>query len=69
VNAHYAVVLLTAEPDRPVDVDDALGVMKCAPLFPPGRTLLEVEGIAITGGPVLEVQPFGPMRARAAPGP
>ena len=35
VNALDGVLVLTAEADRPVDVGDALGVVKCAPLFLP----------------------------------
>jgi molybdenum cofactor cytidylyltransferase len=58
VNAQDDVLLLTAEPDRVVDVDDTLGVIKCAPLFLPERTLLAVESI----GPVLAIDAFRPMR-------
>ncbi len=62
VNALDDVLLLTAEPDRPVDAGEALGVVKCAPLFLPQQTLLDVEAIARRGGPVLEVQAFQPTR-------
>jgi molybdenum cofactor cytidylyltransferase len=61
VNAQDEVLLLTAEPDRPVDVGDALGVVKCAPLYLPESTLQAVEALAIKGGPVLRVEPFRPM--------
>jgi len=37
-------------------------VVKCAPIFLPLSTLLEVESIASTAGPVLQVEAFRPMR-------
>jgi molybdenum cofactor cytidylyltransferase len=58
VNAHDDVLLLTAEADRPVDVGDALGVVKCAPVYLPESTLMAVEA----RGPVLKVEPFHAMR-------
>ncbi len=60
VNAHDDVLLLTAEPDRPVDVGDALGVVKCAPVYLPESTLQSIE--AIKDGAVLRVAPFRMMR-------
>jgi molybdenum cofactor cytidylyltransferase len=60
VNSLEDVLLLTAESDRPVDVGETLGVVKCAPLFLQG-TLLEVETIATAAGPVLRVESFRPM--------
>jgi hypothetical protein len=62
VNAQDDVLLLTGEPDRPVEAGDVLGVVKCAPLFMAQQTLLAVEAIGITDGPVIEVQPFHPTR-------
>src|SRR5258708_22804977 len=50
VNAHDDVLLLTAEPDRPVDVGDALGVIKCAPVFLPESTLQSIEALALEEG-------------------
>jgi molybdenum cofactor cytidylyltransferase len=58
VNAQDDVLLLTAEPDRPVEVGDALGVVKCAPVYLPESTLHAVEAI----GPVLAVEAFRAMR-------
>jgi molybdenum cofactor cytidylyltransferase len=60
VNAHNDVLLLTAEPDRPVDVGDALGVVKCAPVYLPEPTLRSIE--AIQDGAVLQVEPFRALR-------
>ena len=60
--AHHDVLLLTAEPDRPVEVGDALGVVKCAPVLLPESTLQAVENLAITAAPVLAVEAFRPMR-------
>lgn len=62
VNAHDDVLLLTAEPDRPVEVGDALGVVKCAPVFLPEVTVQAIEGLATSKGPVLAVEPFRAMR-------
>ncbi len=56
VNAQDDVLLLTAEPDRPVEVGETLGVVKCAPVFLPERTLQELEAVASQGGPLLEVE-------------
>jgi hypothetical protein len=58
VNALDEVLLLTGDGDRPVETGDAVGVVKCAPLFLPERALLEVEAIAAAEGPVVEVQLF-----------
>ena len=58
VNTLDEVLLLTGDPDRPVETGEAVGVVKCAPLFLPQRTLCEVEAIAAAEGPVVEVQPF-----------
>jgi len=58
VNDCDGVLLLTAEPDRPVDAGMTLGVIKCAPLFLPDRTIAAIEGLAS----VVEVEPFGAMR-------
>jgi molybdenum cofactor cytidylyltransferase len=57
VNAQDGVLLLTAEPDRPVEHGMTLGVIKCAPLFLAQRTLEAVQAI----GAVLEVQAFRAM--------
>jgi molybdenum cofactor cytidylyltransferase len=62
VNALDDVLLLTADTDRPVDCGDTLGVIKCAPLFLPELTLQAVEAIALSCGPVLDVEPFRPTR-------
>jgi molybdenum cofactor cytidylyltransferase len=62
VNAQQDVLLMTAEADRPVDVGDTLGVIKCAPLFLPQQTLQAVESITSTAGAVLQVEAFRPMR-------
>jgi molybdenum cofactor cytidylyltransferase len=68
VNAQDDVLLLTAEADRPVDVGDALGVVKCAPVFLSESALRAVERVAIKDGPVLQLEPFRPMRvAMVAP--
>src|SRR6266851_5758431 len=62
VNAHDDVLLLTAEADRPVDVGDALGVVKCAPVYLPESTLKAIESRALERGPLLKVEPFRAMR-------
>jgi len=54
VNVLDGVLLLTGEADRPVEVGTTLGVVKCAPLFLPESTLMEVEDV----GPVVEIEPF-----------
>jgi hypothetical protein len=59
VNDFPGALLLTAQPDRPVDAGMTLGVAKCAPLFLPERTLQAIEGLATA---VLEVQPFRSLR-------
>ena len=62
VNAHDGVLLLTAEPDRPVDVGEALGVVKCAPVLLPESTLRAVEALVNESGSVVKVEPFRAMR-------
>jgi hypothetical protein len=62
VNEHPEVLLLTSESDRPVEVGMTLGVIKCAPLYLPESTLVAVEAIVAETGPVLDVEPFRPMR-------
>jgi hypothetical protein len=62
INAVDGVLLLTAEPDRPVERGMTLGVVKCAPLFLAQRTLEAVEALASTTSPVLDVEPFRVMR-------
>jgi molybdenum cofactor cytidylyltransferase len=59
VNGYADVLVLTAEPDRPVDSGTTLGVVKCAPLFLPERTLQAIEALP---NPALEVEPFRPLR-------
>ena len=54
VNVLDGVLLLTGEADRPVEAGTTLGVVKCAPLFLPESTLMEVEDV----GPVVEIEPF-----------
>jgi hypothetical protein len=67
VNALEDVLLLTCEPDRPVDAGVTLGVVKCAPLFLPEATLATVERIG--SGSVLGVQQFASARVgMVAPG-
>jgi len=59
VNDVEGVLLLTAEPDRPVDSGMMLGVVKCAPLFLAEQTLQAVEAL---GGGVIAVEPFTSLR-------
>jgi molybdenum cofactor cytidylyltransferase len=59
VNNCAGVLLLTAEPDRPVDVGTTLGVIKCAPLFLPDQTIQSVVGLAAS---VVEVETFTSLR-------
>ncbi len=59
VNDFEGVLLLTAEPSRPVDIDMTLGVVKCAPLFLSERTVQAVEALP---DPVLHLQQFRPLR-------
>jgi molybdenum cofactor cytidylyltransferase len=54
INTFDGVLALTAEADRPVDLDTNLGVVKCAPLFLPEATLAAVEA----SGCVVTVEPF-----------
>jgi len=54
INALDGVLLLTGEADRPVDAGTTLGVVKCAPLFLPESTLIEVHDV----GPVVDIEPF-----------
>ena len=54
VNANDGVLLMTAEPDRAVESGTTLGVLKCAPVLLPRRTVQ--AGVAT--GNVMEVQPF-----------
>jgi hypothetical protein len=58
VNAMDGVLVLSAEADRAVESGTTLGVVKCAPLFLPGATLLAVQDL----GPVVAVQSFVPKR-------
>ncbi|MBV9328281.1 MAG: hypothetical protein JO352_31585 [Chloroflexi bacterium] len=58
LNMLEGVLVLTAEPDRPVEAGTTLGVIKCAPLFLPESTLAGVDAAARSGGPVVELQPF-----------
>jgi molybdenum cofactor cytidylyltransferase len=58
VNAHDGVLLMTAEPERPVDAGTTLGVVKCAPLFLARQTVEAVEDLVARHGPVFEVVPF-----------
>jgi molybdenum cofactor cytidylyltransferase len=58
VNALDGVLLLTAEPDRPVDRGMTLGVVKCAPLFLALSTFELVKAL----GPVLQVEAFRALR-------
>jgi hypothetical protein len=59
INGLDGVLVLSAEADRPVEAGTTLGVVKCAPLFLPGATLLEVREL----GTVVDVQPFRATRA------
>jgi hypothetical protein len=63
INALDGVLVLSAEADRPVETGTTVGVVKCAPLFLAGDTLLSAKNLATGGGPVVEVTPFQPMRA------
>jgi molybdenum cofactor cytidylyltransferase len=58
INALDGVLLLTGEASRPVDAGTTLGVVKCAPLFLSVATLQNVDSIAQTSGPIVEVEPF-----------
>jgi molybdenum cofactor cytidylyltransferase len=58
VNAIDGVLLLTGEANLPVDAGTTLGVVKCAPLFLAEATLENVESIAHTNGPIVEIEPF-----------
>jgi len=58
INRFDGVLLLTAEPDRPVDAGTTLGVVKCAPLFLSEATLASVADVAHADGPIVDVQPF-----------
>jgi molybdenum cofactor cytidylyltransferase len=58
VNALEGVLLLTGEADRPVDAGTTLGIVKCAPLLLSESTLSNVDSIARSGGPIVEVAPF-----------
>jgi molybdenum cofactor cytidylyltransferase len=60
VNALDGVLVLSAEADRPVEAGTTLGVVKCAPLFLAGASLLAVQNL----GSVMQVQTF--QRRRAA---
>jgi molybdenum cofactor cytidylyltransferase len=69
VNALDDVLLMTAEPERPVDAGTMLGVVKCAPLFLARQTVQAVEDLVARHGPVFEVAPFRARRvAFVAPG-
>jgi molybdenum cofactor cytidylyltransferase len=58
INALDGVLLLTGEANRPVDAGTTLGVVKCAPLFLAEATLDHVESLALTHGPIVEIEPF-----------
>ncbi len=58
VNALDGVLLLTGEANRPVDAGTTLGVLKCAPLFLAESTLLSVDALAQTSGPIIDIEPF-----------
>jgi hypothetical protein len=69
VNAQQGVLVLTVEPDRPVEVGTTVGLVKCAPLFLPAGTVECVRAITATAGPVVELQSFAASRvAFIAPG-
>jgi molybdenum cofactor cytidylyltransferase len=58
VNALEGVLVLTGEADRPVDAGTTLGIVKCAPLLLSESTLSNVDSIARSGGPIVEVERF-----------
>jgi len=58
LNALGGILALTAEADRAVDADTAVGVVKCAPLFLPEPTLAAAKRI----GPVISVEAFRSLR-------
>jgi molybdenum cofactor cytidylyltransferase len=62
VNEQDGVLVMTAEPERPVEVGASLGVIKCAPLFLSAEALEAVKRIRTTSGAVLEVEPFHALR-------
>jgi molybdenum cofactor cytidylyltransferase len=59
VNALDGVLVLSAEADRPVEAGTTVGVVKCAPLFLGGATLLAVQDL----GTLVDVLPFRATRA------
>jgi molybdenum cofactor cytidylyltransferase len=58
VNTLDGVLVLTAEADRPVDADTALGIVKCAPLFLAESVVAEVEDLVRRFGLLVEIEPF-----------
>jgi molybdenum cofactor cytidylyltransferase len=62
INAQEGVLLVCAEPNRPVDTGTTVAVVKCAPVLMPRKTVRAVEQIARELGPVVEVIPFQTMR-------
>ena len=59
VNTCDGVLLLTAEPDRPVEAGMTLGVVKCAPLFLPESTIRSIEAFAPS---IVDVESFRGLR-------